>query len=182
MPKGTGWFQMDGLSHNRSSEHESKIDSWMHAIIEDGGIDRYDDLHIDRVDAEWKNRDLWFAAALQAYVLALKVRDRNRFEFSVVLGFSLQSSERRIGVNFRTREEFEREFDRTPPSLYLFPPDREPWAQGENANARIGTRDMVVEKVDAAIFGTLTHTKGCFYLEFRNVDASEYFRSVLVVG
>lgn len=173
---------MDVPSPNSSSEHERKIDSWMHSIIEDGGVARFDDLHIDRIDAKWKNRAVWFDAAMQTYALAVNVRDRNRFACSLVLGFSLQSCERPIGINFRTRKEFESELDWSPPSIYLFPPGQEPWVHGENANVKTGASDMVVEKIDPAIFGTSVQTKGCFYLEFRNAGASEYSRSVLVAG
>jgi hypothetical protein len=48
--------------------------------------------------------------------------------------------------------------------------------------SRCGMRDMVVERIDPAVFKVRVPPKGCFYLEFRDVDASEYSRSVLVEG
>jgi hypothetical protein len=172
---------MDGLSQNKTAAHEKKIESWMRTIIVDGGIDRYDDLHIDRIDAKWKARDLWIPGALQAYELALNIRDRNGFPFSVVLGFSLQSGEQRKGINFCTRVELESEFNRTPPSLYLFRPEEEPWAQSSPSRSTVGT-DMFVERISVDIFEVSVVTIRCYYVEFRSTDANEYSRSVLIAG
>jgi hypothetical protein len=154
----------------------------MCAIIADGGIDRYDELHIDRIDRRWKTPDLWVPAGLRVYELALTIRDQSEFPFSVELAFSLQSGEQRRGVNFRTRAELESEFDRSPPSLYLLRPDQEPWSQTEESLVKAGIRDMVLEKIDPAILGTPLRSKGCYYLEFKYESESEYSRSVLVTG
>jgi hypothetical protein len=80
------------------------------------------------------------------------------FPFSVQLAFSLQSGEERKGVNFRTRAELESEFIRTPPSLYLLRPEQEPRSQTGESRAKAGIRDMVLEKIDAAIFGIPVQT------------------------
>jgi hypothetical protein len=173
---------MDGLFRSKTAEHAAKIESWMRAIIADGGIDRFDDLHIDRIDSEWRNPDLWVSAALYVYEVALKIRGENEFPFSVDIGFSLQSGDEPKGVNFRTRAELESEFTRTPPSLYLFRPEQEPWLQTQESMVKAGIRDMILEKIDARIFGIPVRSKGCYYLEFVYKNASEYSRSVLVTG
>ena len=173
---------MDGLFQDKNAEHVTKIESWMRGIIADGGIDRYDDLHIDRIDSGWESPDLWVPAALHVYELALNIRDRNEFPFSVAVGFSLQSGDEPKGVNFRTRAELESEFIRTPPSLYLLRPEQEPWSQTQESIVKAGIRHMIVEKIDTAIFGAPVNSKGCYYLEFVRENASEYSRSVLVTG
>lgn len=38
------------------SRHETKIREWMLATISNGGIDRLDDLHVDDIDEDWKQR------------------------------------------------------------------------------------------------------------------------------
>jgi len=43
------------------------IEIWMTAIARDGGVDRYDDLHIDKIDPLWGSRDLWLQGGLEAY-------------------------------------------------------------------------------------------------------------------
>ena len=89
---------------------------------------------------------------------SLLSRATREFPFSVQLAFSLQSGEERKGVNFRTRAELESEFIRTPPSLYLLRPEQEPRSQTGESRAKAGIRDMVLEKIDAAIFGIPVQT------------------------
>ena len=172
---------MDGRSPDKLVRHQNAIESWMFRIIADGGVDRYDDLHIDRIDAAWKRRELWLPAALRAYELAIDIRDRGDLQFSIVLGFSLRSGEQMKGMNFKTRAEFEREFNQTPPSLYLFRPEQEPWLHEQNSGAKSGTQDLMM-KIDPALLGIEAHLKRCFYLEFRSPGETEFSRSVLAAA
>ena len=172
---------MDGHARGKLVRHENAIESWMLAIIADGGVDRYDDLHVDQIDSAWKRRELWLPAALQAYELAIEIRDRNDLQFSVVLGFSLRSGEQMKSMNFKTRAEFEREFNQTPPPLYLFRPEQEAWLHEQNSGAKSGTHDLMM-KIDPALLGIEAHLKGCFYLEFRSPGETEFSRSVLAVA
>jgi hypothetical protein len=172
---------MDGRSSDKVVRHRNAIESWMLEITADGGIDRYDDLHIDRINSTWKRRELWFPAALQAYELAIDIRDRNDLQFSVVLGFSLRGGERPKGMNFTTRAEFEREFNQTPPSLYLFRPEQEPWLHEQNSGAKSGTQDLMM-KIDPALLGIEAVLKRCFYLEFKSPGETEFSRSVLAAA
>jgi hypothetical protein len=173
---------MDGLFRNKTGDYATTIESWMRAIIADGGIDRYDDLHIDRIDGKWKSADQWVLAGIRVYELALAIRDRNQFPFCVELAFSLRSGEEPKGINFRTRAELEAEFDRTPPSLYLLRPNQEPWLQTKESLVKAGIRDMVLEKIDPAILETAVRSKGCYYIEFKYEGEAEYSRSVLLAG
>ncbi len=153
----------------------------MHAIISDGGVSRFDDLHIDVIDESWKDRKLWIPGAIEAYKLARTIAANNGFDFSIAVGFSLESSEAPRGINFKTRQDLEGEFDWTPPSLYLFHPGTEPWAKPGSKSAT-GTGYTTNAEIDTAIFQIPGEVEHCTYLEFRQGDASEYCRSIFVWG
>ena len=180
MTKRNGCKPMDGHFRNKELEYEQTIESWMLATIQDG-ITRYDDLHIDRIDNEWKSPNLWVPAAFQAYNLAVKIRDKEEIAFTVVAAFSLKTIKRHIGVDFNTREQLETHFDYTPPSLYLFLPGTEPWVQAEGSEVATSSQDIVVEKINPAIFGEVAAPKDhCWYMEFKHHDEEGYCRSIFV--
>jgi hypothetical protein len=154
--------------HPQNKEHIAVIESWMLTVLRDGGITRYDDLHLDRIDAKWKSVPFWIPAALESLDLALWLRTRFKLKLTVAVGFSLQSSERHQGVDFSTREEFELLFNRTPPSLYLFKSQEEPW--------RCPSKGLMIEKINPAILDA--ENKDCWYMEFQQGD--EYYRSVFI--
>src|ERR1700732_2141641 len=104
---------MDGRFHNREREHETIIESWMLTVIEDGGVRRYDDLHVDHIDHEWKSPNLWFPAVFHAQDMAIMIRNRHGFRLSVVAGFSLKGGMKKQGVNFKTRAQLEACFNHT---------------------------------------------------------------------
>ena len=99
------------------SRHETKIREWMLATISNGGIDRLDDLHVDDIDEDWKQRANWIFASLHAYELAMKLQRDLGLSEKVALVCSLLDG---TGQTFDTEEDFERQLDWSPPSLYLF--------------------------------------------------------------
>jgi len=107
-------------------KHKQVIRKWMLDIVADGGIERYDDLHIDAIDENWKPREQWTKAGIEAYRIALDLRDGHDLPFVVSVTFSLEAGERVRGVDFQTQEGFQQRLDHTPPSLYLFERGKEP--------------------------------------------------------
>ena len=148
------------------------IEQWMQAIIWDGGIRRFDDLHIDKIESRWKGRKEWIEGGLEAFRIAMAIRDANRLPFVVGLGFSLQSGDRPRGVDFHGREEIRERLDWSPPSLYLFHRGGEPDTQSST-----GT----VEYLDPAILGAEGDVR-CYYLEFKQEGADVYSRSISIDG
>jgi hypothetical protein len=92
----------------------------MLATVSEGGIERLDDLHVDDIDATWKDTSSWVSAGLIAYELALEIRHELGLEVTVALGFSLVDAQDTSGDVFETQEEFQKQLDWSPPSLYLF--------------------------------------------------------------
>jgi len=92
----------------------------MLATVSGGGIERLDDLHLDDIDAAWKDPTSWVSAALTAYRLALRIRCELGFDVTIALAFSLIDPQDTSEDLFDTRAEFEKQLDWSPPSLYLF--------------------------------------------------------------
>src|SRR5258708_26816605 len=178
--KRSGCKTMDGRFHNREHEHEQIIESWILTIIEDGGVMRYDDLHLDRIDNEWKVPNLWLPAAFHAQDMAIKIRNRHGLTLSVVVGFSLKGGMKKAGVNFKTRAQLEARFNQTPPSLYLFELGTEPWARDKIPGIGASAHNLTAERIDSAIFGKSSPLKDCWYVEFKHSDVEGYCRSVFV--
>jgi hypothetical protein len=153
-------------------KREEVIEQWMLAIVSDGGVRRFDDLHIDQVDPEWTQRSQWIAGGLEALRIAIDIRNRNQLPFAVGLGFSLESGDHPRGVDFRTKEEFCERLDWSPPSLYLFHRGEEPHTE---------TTHAAVHHLDPAILGAEGNLH-CYYLEFRQQDSADYYRSIFVEG
>jgi hypothetical protein len=101
-------------------ERETKIRQWMLVTVSDRGIQRLDDLHVDHIDESWKEPASWFSAGLIAYGIALKIRDELGLDVTVALAFSLLDAQDTSADVFQTQEEFEKQLDWSPPSLYLF--------------------------------------------------------------
>ncbi|HET9130350.1 MAG TPA: hypothetical protein VFO86_05340 [Terriglobia bacterium] len=56
-------------------ERESIIRRWMRSTVGADGIEKYDDLHIDLIDATWNQKNLWIEGGLDAFQLAVEVRN-----------------------------------------------------------------------------------------------------------
>jgi hypothetical protein len=164
-----------------NNQYSGIIDRWMTAILEDGGIDRYDDLHIDRIERQWTNRNLWLSGAISAFQIALKQRDRHNAGLVIAVGFALESTDVPMGLNFTTREEMERRFDSSPPSVYLFYAGQEPWTKRKGSTAVDELTEPKTIVCDALFSDLLPYTK-CYFLEFFRPDDAEYRRSIFIAG
>ncbi len=149
---------------------------WMSDSVQSGGIERYDELHIDRIDSAWHTPATWIAASLEVLELAISIGNSDRYrDLSVVLAFSLQSMPQNTGVDFANAGELEKKLGHTPPSLYIFPRGQEPWTQRRG-------EDVTIIRIDVSIFGSILAAKQCFYMEFREAGEDEYYRSVFLTA
>jgi hypothetical protein len=60
-----------------SEDHSLMVEPWMTTIVKDGGIDRFDDLYINRIEKGRADPRRWLFAAIQTFEIALKQRDRH---------------------------------------------------------------------------------------------------------
>src|SRR3954469_21928326 len=106
---------MGGNFPTREMERIRKIEEWISNVLRTGGMDRYDELHIDRIDSAWRCPGTWIGASLEALEIAASIRDRAGHDFSVVLGLSLNSTTPNQEVNFSTTRQLTERFGNTPP-------------------------------------------------------------------
>jgi|ERR1035438_3161609 hypothetical protein len=152
-----------------ASDRETTIRRWMLATVSDGGIKRLDDLHVDDIDAGWKDPTSWVSAGLTAYGLALGIRRELGLDVTVALAFSLGDAQDTSVDVFETREEFEKQLDWSPPSLYLF-------KVGDQQHLSATIR---VDPLPKALFSQLPEGTKSFLLLWLAEDGSQR-RSVFV--
>lgn len=147
----------------------------MLSSLEAGGCEKHDDLHIDKIDEQWKPREVWFEGGIEALQLAVELRDQHAPEFTVAVGFSLLSGKPLSKFDFNNKYQLMRHTDWSSPSLYLFKRNREPWTQAGRANAsKAVLRDLRGVNREHPL---ITY---CCYLEFK--QAKELHRSFFLVG
>ena len=47
--------------------HERVIETWILTIITDGGIQRFDDLHVDVINKRWNSPRLWIQGGIEYF-------------------------------------------------------------------------------------------------------------------
>ncbi len=152
-------------------------------IAKDGGVERFDDLHIDKIDENWKPRELWIEAGIQAFRIALDLRKGYELPFVVSLAFSMEDGNQRGGVDFQTQARLQQQLDHTPPSLYLFERGKEPWVEMERAIGEgVVATDAIVQNLDSVLLDCPALEGNWFYLEFKRPHLAEYNRSLFVAG
>jgi hypothetical protein len=162
---------------------EEPIERWMLTVATDGGIDRFDDLHIDKIDARWKDPKVWVRAGLEAYRTAVALRNRHQLPFVVALGFSLKSSEKLLGMECHTIDEFSNWLDWSPPSLYLFRPGKTPSAEAQRGVVeKILEENVMIQDLNPAIFGADVSVERAYCMVFRSTGSNENTSSVFVEG
>jgi hypothetical protein len=102
------------------------IDGWMQRILDTGGIERLDDLHVDTISPEWKEHETWVDGSSEAIKLARKSRSRIAPDKVLALMCSLTSESSETPP--ASIEDLATQIDWSPPSLYLFEPYSEPWS------------------------------------------------------
>jgi hypothetical protein len=132
-----------------------------------------DDLHVDKIDETWKPRECWVQSGLEAFRMALMLRDRHHLPFTVALGFSLKSSKHFTGADFQNAAELAEKLNWVPPSLYLFEPGKTP---------RTKITDVVIRELKPGCFGATIQLADCYCIEFRQPQSSEYNCSVFLEG
>jgi hypothetical protein len=143
---------------------ESVIADWIATISRDGGVERYDHLHIDQIDSRWAAREDWVRGGLEAFRIALPLRGQLGVNPTVALAFSLESDERLRGVDFVSLDEFKTQLNWSPPSLYLFRRGCEPWTEIEGEPVLLDSVRLFEVRLEATV---------CYYIEFKQPDSSE---------
>jgi hypothetical protein len=111
---------------------ERSISQWIHNAIVEGSYRKFDDLHIDDIDADYENPSVWLPASLGALAEAAKLRDRGGWPFTIALAIPLAPASRSGTAMQLGIEQLSGHLGDTPPSLYAFEQGSEPWANNRD--------------------------------------------------
>lgn len=162
-------------------EREERIRSWLLTTVNLNGIERFHDLHVDRIDPEWKERHQWLNAGLTALRIAVNQRTQQQLSVDVALVYSLKAATDPVGINFSDTASLQGEFDWSPPSLYLLQKGEKPWAHGsENRSPK--NLEVVTKPIDPHLFGNADFFAESYFMEFKAADTIEYSRTIHLIG
>src|ERR1700722_13151048 len=140
----------------------------MRMVLATDGIKRFDDIHIDQIDPVWRDRASWFHGSSDALSLAKELKLSIAPEKTLAIMCSLISEDSDLAVP-RSPTEFSEQMDYwTPPSLYLFDPRNEPWA------------DLGIVTITPTV-RVFPASSECFVMEFRKTQGNELRRTFVAV-
>jgi hypothetical protein len=158
------------------------IEQWIHSNVQNNGYDRFDDLHIDNIDRQWKASNFWIQGGFKAFQIAVRIRNEQMQNVTIALAFALIAGKEPRGLNFASLKEMERELNSSPPSLYLFRKGHEPWTDVGLRSGRLAPDTVVLRNIDCHSFGCPPEAISCQCMEFKQVDFDEYSRTFLISG
>jgi hypothetical protein len=155
------------------------IEQWMTRVSQDGGIERYDELHIDAIDPQWKQRKRWAVASSSAFQCGVAVRNRLNPPLTVGLGMSLREDALEPTHEIELTD-LVAAADWSPPALYLFREGHEPGHDLKDAirEGRVEA-DSVLSEFTALHVPT---AKSSVFLRFKRSASDEYTTSVFILG
>lgn len=146
-----------------------RILNWFKRVTESGSFRRFDDLHVDEVESDARERSKWIEKGIEYLKFSASVRDVHKIPFVVALGIGLVSDAKGRGINFDSKEALEREMDDSPPSLYLF---------DEKQLEKI----FVPQNKVQIPYLHLPTSNECFFLEWKDDKEITYRRSLSITA
>jgi hypothetical protein len=110
----------NGNQLNRE-QYAKPLTKWVEQTIENRLWEKYVDLHIDVLDAQFRKPGRWVEASLFLLACLQDIVDRNKYK--VLLTIPLYPIGSPMQVDTLNMEALEENVDATPPSFYLFPID-----------------------------------------------------------
>lgn len=144
------------------------IENWMRMVLATGGIERFDDLHIDQIDPVWRDRDSWVDGSSDALTLARELKEAIAPEKTLVIMCGLSREDREVAPP-HSLAELAVQMDWTPPSLYLFDPENEPWVDSGRVKVTL-------------IAPMLPACSDCFVMDFVTEQHNELRRTFVAVA
>jgi hypothetical protein len=167
------------------TRHKEVIQAWFDSVIKDGGIDRYDDLHVDQIDAAWEPQGSWITAALASFEIAVEIRNMHGsdLDLNVLLSIPLESDVEPLGVTFHCCEDLEKSLSYVPPSLYILRSDSKIMREAKVAEESSADWKGNLKLLNGTeIFGGMRESVKCFYSESKRPDDEEYSRYLYLIG
>ncbi len=140
----------DGFYLKIMEERKLKIKSWLLSVVNDISWEKYNDLHIDEVDNVFKKKDNWFEGGLECYIHAVSIVKELKIPYTIELTFSLKSKKTLKDYVIKDIESLKKEFDYSPPSLYVF---RNDWKNLEEIKKKGTALEGLID--NDKVFGSL---------------------------
>lgn len=147
---------------------KEKLIAWVLDNIQNKGFNRFDDIHLDQLSDEYSSSHTWIMGIEKVISILQEIKGQVPTEFSVTVGISLRSTDCLSGMTFTNRVQLEKEFTVTPPSLYVFKNENEPW----NCHPEL-TSELKFEFVSIPRIKT-----NAFLLEWKEEFEEHYNRSL----
>jgi hypothetical protein len=110
---------MKNLYPLEKKKYKEYLQSWVDEVISDKRWEKYDDLHIDAIDVQFKQPEYWIEASLFILNCLLEIIDKSKYE--VLLAIPLAYTEAPTNFQPLSSSSIEKALGDTPPSFYLFP-------------------------------------------------------------
>lgn len=104
-----------------------KVYGWLAAFAAQSERSR-DDLHVDQINAAFKDRQTWADAGMQCFTSAVRVARAEKMPITVAMEFFLESTEAPEGFAGGRLQDMA--FSWTPPALTVYHKGTEPWIGG----------------------------------------------------
>ncbi len=117
-----------------------------------GAYSDYDDLHIDAINNKLsKKQEKWFFKGIEYLKLSEDLRIKMKIPIKVFLAFGLKDSKKQKNVSIINIDDFMKEIDEKPPSLYLLE-----FSQLQNDGVLLTNNELSL----------VPNEIGCYYLQF----------------
>ena len=113
---------------------ENRVRMWVKHVMTTGGIERFDELHLDQIDPAWADKSQWKRGMTASLEVARSICTELAPGKLLALICSLEDGPGAAPANL---EELASQFDWTPPAFHLFHLGKEPWNQSSTDAKRI---------------------------------------------
>jgi hypothetical protein len=110
---------MDGQYLSKKELFRKFLSDWVDNSIRNQSWEKYQDLHLDEIDSEFRKQVNWIEGTFFIYEIILGIIKPNLYSCLVVIPLSYSVTE--TDINQLTWANIKTSLDLTPPSFYLFP-------------------------------------------------------------
>jgi hypothetical protein len=151
-----------------NNSQKNIIRNWIREVTESGSWQEYNDLHIDMIDNKCENPSKWVKKGIEFLNEAIKIRNKMRLEYVIVLGIELSATKNHKEFSFKNLDDIDETLGNSPPSLYTFLPKWKNW------------QETIKKSVE--IRNTIDSIKGleCSYYEYFSSHDKEFRRTLFL--
>lgn len=110
---------MDGQYLSKKEKYKKLLSDWVDNSIRNKSWIKYQDLHIDEIDSEFRQKSNWIDGSFFIYEIILSIIKPDLYSCLLVIPLSYSDTE--TNISQLTWNNMKVLLDLTPPSFYLFP-------------------------------------------------------------